>query len=161
MTGALKTAAGEKADAADPEIYRDSLVKLMRAHDNYGVWAKKADDEILQGFVLTKEQRRAIPTIGDPDEKVLWRLEIFHTAIAYAITRQSGLDATPLIKISGEGFGRALITVGRLVVVARTLRDVHRFGFESTDALVAAGEALVAQGIDVINRFPEVAGEGD
>lgn len=149
------------ADPDNPELYRGSLVTLMRAHDTYGVWAKKSDNEILQSFVLTKEMRRSIPIIGDPDEKVLWRIEIFYTAVAYALNRLTGLDAAPIMKISGEGFGRVLIVAGRLVVVSRTLRDVHRFGFESTDALAVAGEALVAEAVTVINRFPEVAHADD
>jgi probable nitrogen fixation protein len=154
------TAIAAKAND-DGDIYRESLVKLMRAHDSYGAWEKKSDEEILKGFVLTKEQRRAIPVIGEPDWKVLWRLEVFYTAVSYAITRRTGLDTTPIIKISGEGFGRVMLTVGRLVVLSRSLRDVHRFGFESTDALAAAGEAMVAEGIDVIERFPAVAYETD
>ena len=154
--------AAKAHDARDAEpIYRESLVKLMRAHDSYGVWEKKSDEEILQGFVLTREQRRAIPVIGEPDSKVLWRLEVFYTAVSYAITRRTGLDTTPIIKISGEGFGRVMITVGRLVVLSRSLRDVHRFGFDSTDALASAGEAMVAEGIDVIDRFPAVARDTD
>lgn len=157
MNEVLPAAAEASPDPAEPEIYRGSLITLMRAHDTYGVWTKKPDDALLQSFVLTKEQRRAIPTIGDPDAKVLWRLEIFYTAVGYAINRLTGLDATPIMKISGEGFGRVMITVGRLVVLSRTVRDVHRFGFASTDALASAGEALVAEGIAVINRFPEVA----
>jgi probable nitrogen fixation protein len=140
-------------------IYRESLVKLMRAHDAYGAWEKKSDEEILRGFVLTKEQRRAIPIIGEPDSKVLWRLEVFYTAVSFAVTRRTGLDATPIIKLSGEGFGRIVIVVGRLVVLSRALRDVHRFGFDSTDALTLAGEALVAESIDAIERFPAVAGD--
>jgi len=145
----------------DVDIYRESLVKLMRAHDSYGAWEKKSDEEILKGFVLTKEQRRAIPVIGEPDSKVLWRLEVFYTAVSYAITRRTGLDTTPIIKISGEGFGRVMLTVGRLVVLSRSVRDVHRFGFDSTDALASAGEAMVVEGIDVIERFPAVASETD
>ena len=157
MTEAMLAAATEPTDEAKSGLYRDSLIALMRAHDTYGVWSKKSDDEVLESFVLTKEKRRSIPIIGDPDEKVLWRLEIFYTAVAYAINRESRLDATPIMKISGEGFGRVLITAGRLVVLNRTLRDVHRFGFESIDALAAAGQALVADGVDIINRFSEVA----
>lgn len=141
---------------AEPK-YQDSLVKLMRAHDNYGVWEKKSDQDILQRFVLTKEQRRAIPVIGEPDPKVVWRLEVFYTAVSFTITRRTQLDATPIIKLSDEGFGRVIITVGRLVALSRTLRDVHRFGFESTAALAEAGEALVRESIENIERFPEVA----
>jgi probable nitrogen fixation protein len=156
---AVDAATAAKAhDDAEP-IYRESLVKLMRAHDTYGAWEKKSDEEILQGFVLTKEQRRAIPVIGEPDSKVLWRLEVFYTAVSFAITRRTGHDATPIIKISDEGFGRVVITVGRLVVLSRAVRDVHRFGFESTDALASAGEAMVAESIDLINRYPAVAGD--
>lgn len=154
---AIAAKANDNGDA-EP-IYRESLVKLMRAHDSFGAWEKKSDEEILQGFVLTKEQRRAIPVIGEPDSKVLWRLEVFYTAVSYAITRRTGLDTTPIIKISGEGFGRVMITVGRLVVLSRSLRDVHRFGFDSTDALASAGESMVAESIDAIERFPAVASE--
>jgi len=164
MTETNLATAASPNPASNPvsqEIFRESLVTLMRAHDNYGVWAKKSDEEILQTFVLTKEKRRSIPIIGDPDEKVLWRLEIFYTAVAFAINRLTHLNATPIMKISGEGFGRVLITAGWLVVLSRTLRDVHRFGFESTDALAAAGKALAAEGLDIINRFPEVANADD
>ncbi len=149
----------EAAAPGNERVYRDSLVKLMRAHDTFGVWEKKPDEEVLQGFVLTREQRRAIPVIGDPDPKVVWRLEVFYTAVGYAITRRTGLDATPVIKLSAEGFGRVVITVGRLLVLSRAVRDIHRFGFESTEALTAAGETLVAEAIEVIARRPEVAAE--
>lgn len=157
MTEVLPVAAEATAEPVEEGILRASLVTLMRAHDTYGAWARKSDDEILRSFVLTKEKRRSIPIIGDPDEKVLWRLEIFYTAVAFAINRLTRLDAAPIMKISGEGFGRVLITAGRLVVLSRTLRDVHRFGFESTDVLASAGDALVTECIDVIKCFPEVA----
>ena len=140
-------------------LYRESLIKLMRAHDSFGVWAKKSDEEVLLGFVLSKEQRRAIPTVGDPDSKVLWRLDVFYTAISYAVTRRTEIDATPVVKISNEGFGRAFVIAGRLVLLSRVLRDVHRFGFESTDALAAAGDAMVDECLNMIDRYPDVANE--
>jgi|APTNR8051073442_1049403.scaffolds.fasta_scaffold04781_6 probable nitrogen fixation protein len=157
MAANVTPAAKSVDDPDTASIYRTSLVTLMRAHDTYGVWEKKSDEEILQGFVLTKEQRRAIPIIGEPDAKVLWRLEVFYTAVSYAVTRRSGLDATPIIKLSGEGFGRVVITVGRLVVLSRAVRDVHRFGFDSTNALTLAGGTMVAESLDAIERFPAVA----
>ena len=148
----------------EPDVgatYRHSLVRLMRAHDTYGVWEKKSDEALLESFVLTKEGRRAIPVIGDPDPKVLWRIEVFHTAVGFAVTSRTGRDATPIIKISSEGFGRAIIIVGRLVVLNRVLRDVHRFGFESTQALVATGGSMVAECLDILERFPTVADSAD
>ena len=50
-----------------------------------------------------------------------------------------------------------LLTAGRLVVISRTLRDVHRFGFDDLAALAAAGGKLVDEAAAMIDRFPEVA----
>ena len=159
MAAGPALATAPPAEPAAAPIFRDSLVKLMRAHDTYGVWAGKSDDQILGAYVLTREQRRAMPAMGDPDPKVLWRIDVFYTAVGYAITRRTGLDATPIVKISAEGFGRVLITAGRLLVLSRVLRDVHRFGFDSMAALTTAGDTMVADAVDLIARFPAVAGE--
>jgi probable nitrogen fixation protein len=44
-----------------------------------------------------------------------------------------------------------------LVAFAKSLRDVHRFGFESFDELAAQGEKVVDQAVASIEQFPEVA----
>ena len=44
-----------------------TLVSLIRAEDTYGAWEGKSDDILLRPFILTKEERRLIPIIGDPD----------------------------------------------------------------------------------------------
>ncbi|TIP97553.1 MAG: NifX-associated nitrogen fixation protein [Mesorhizobium sp.] len=119
------------------------LVRLIRAQDSYGSWERKADAELLGDFIITKEQRRAIPIIGDPDPDVLWRLDMFYTAVGLAIEERCGLMASPMIELSHEGFGRVLFTAGRLVALSKTLRDVHRFGFETFRKLAEAGTKLV------------------
>jgi probable nitrogen fixation protein len=62
-----------------------------------------------------------------------------------------------MTKMSHEGFGRTVLTTGRLIVVNRYLRDVHRFGFPSLEKLAAAGNKLVKEGVDMIEKYPEVA----
>ena len=42
-------------------------------------------------------------------------------------------------------------------MVNKHLRDVHRFGFESFEKLVAEGEKLVAGACAMIEKFPEAA----
>ncbi|MCF6120315.1 MAG: NifX-associated nitrogen fixation protein [Mesorhizobium sp.] len=133
------------------------LVRLIRAQDSYGSWERKADAELLGDFIITKEQRRAIPIIGDPDPDVLWRLDKYYAAIGLAIEERCGLMASPMIQVSHEGFGRVLFTTGRLVILSKTLRDVHRFGFETLLKLATAGTKLVDDGIAVIEAFPHVA----
>jgi probable nitrogen fixation protein len=136
------------------------LVKQVRAQDSYGTWEGKSDQELLDPFILDKDKRRAIPIIGDPDPDVLWRVELFYTAIGLLIERRCGAVASPLMKMSSEGFGRMVLTCGRLVVINRTLRDVHRFGFPSLARLAEEGEKLTADALAWINRYPVVA-KGD
>lgn len=151
-----KTAANDDVDAmATP--FMKCLVRLMRAQDTYDAWEGRSDASILTDFIVTKEQRREIPIIGDPDPDVLWRLEIFYSAVGLAIEQETGIMASPMMKMSHEGFGRVLLTTGRLVVVLKTLRDVHRFGFENLSKLAEAGNKLVQDAVEMVGKFPDVA----
>ena len=134
-----------------------TLVRVVRAEDTFGVWERKSDAEILADFIVTKEQRRQIPIIGDPDPDVLGRVEKFYIAVGLDIERATGRMASPMMKMSHEGFGRVILSVGRLVVISKSLRDVHRFGFESFDKLAEAGEKLVDDAKKWIDAYPAVA----
>ncbi|MGE0082301.1 MAG: DUF269 domain-containing protein, partial [Thiohalomonadaceae bacterium] len=65
---------------------------------------------------------------------------------------------TPFVHISHEGFGRALIVVGKLVVMNRVLRDVHRFGFPSLSKMKDDADAILSVALNMIGRYSEVAG---
>ena len=136
------------------------LVKQIRAQDTHGTWDGKSDAKLLEPYILTAEQRRALPIMGDPDPDTLWRLDLFHNAIGLAIERATQCMVSPMTKMSHEGFGRTVLTAGRLIVVNRHLRDVHRFGFPSLAKLAEAGNKLVTQGISMIETYPEVAHYG-
>jgi probable nitrogen fixation protein len=145
----------EEALLADPFIRE--LVKQIRAQDTHGTWEGKSDAKLLEPYIITPEQRRAMPMMGDPDPETLWRLELFHNAVGLAIERATGCMVSPMMKMSHEGFGRAVLTAGRLIVVNRHLRDVHRFGYASLAKLAEAGNKLVAEGVGMVERFRDVA----
>ncbi|HET9701503.1 MAG TPA: NifX-associated nitrogen fixation protein [Burkholderiales bacterium] len=154
----MAEAAAVPAARAIPEsAFLRELVTQLRAQDGHGVWDGKPDAALLAPYVVTREQRRALPIIADPDPDILWRLELFYNALGIALERQTGLVAAPHLKFHHEGFGRVMLSVGRLVVLNRYLRDVHRFGFDSLEALAAEGERLLAEAGAMIRRFPEVA----
>jgi probable nitrogen fixation protein len=136
------------------------LIKQWRAQDTHGAWGGKSDETLLAPYIVTREQRREMPIIGDPDPETLWRLELFYNAVGLAIERRTGSIATPMMKMSHEGFGRMVLMAGRLVVINKHLRDVHRFGFESMEKLAAEGEKLVASGVEMIRQYPEVVNYG-
>lgn len=134
------------------------LVRQMRAIDPYGTYDSWPASKILDPFVLTKERLRELPLVGDPDEVVVARLTAFYNAIAAMIERECGLRASPVISLSHEGFGRAILIVGKLVVMDRTLRDVHRFGFPSVSRMKDEADKLLSVALEIIGAHPQVAG---
>ncbi len=156
----VETQALETASNPMDSVFVKELVKQWRAQDSYGAWEGKSDATLLEPYVLDKEKRREIPIIGDPDPETLWRLELFYNAVGLAIERATGIMVTPMMKMSHEGFGRMILSAGRLIVVNRHLRDVHRFGFPTMAKLAEEGEKLVAAGVEMIQKFPEVANYG-
>jgi probable nitrogen fixation protein len=148
-------------EADDPVLDSDfviEMVRQMRAIDAYGTYDDWSVNKILDPFVMNKERKREIPVIGDPDEVTLSRVKAFYNAIAAMIEKKSGLMAVPMLNLSHEGFGRAIITVGKLVVMDRTLRDVHRFGFPSLSKMKDEADKLLSVALEIIGKHSEVAG---
>jgi probable nitrogen fixation protein len=133
------------------------LIKLIRAQDTFGRREHKSDAAMLAPFVVDKAARKLISIIDDPGPEVMARVELFYNAAGLAIERQTGLIATPTIKLNHEGFGRAMLTTGRLVVYSKYHRDIHRFGFDTLAALAEAGDRMVDEAVGMIGRFPDVA----
>lgn len=150
--------ASDEAMLATPFIQQ--LIKQMRAQDTHGTWENKSDLQLLKPFIHTAEERRAIPIMGDPDPETLWHLEIFYNAIAVAIERETGQMVSPMMKMSHEGFGRMVLIAGRLIVVNKQLRDVHRFGFPSLAKLADAGGKFLTEAVTMIRTYPDVANYG-
>jgi len=148
-------------DLNDPvleTVFMQEMVKQMRAIDTYDTFEGMSDGEILDPFVLTKERKREIPVIGDPDEIVIARLKAFYNAISVLIEKECGQMAMPLLNLTHEGFGRALITVGKLVVHDRSLRDVHRFGFASLSKMKDEADKILSIALELVGEYSKVAG---
>ena len=139
-------------------VFIVEMDRQMRAIDSYGQYDKLSTVELLEPFVLTKEKKQEIPIIGDPDELVVARVKAFYNAISALIESECGLMAVPLINLTHEGFGRALITVGKLVVMDRTLRDVHRFGFPSLSKMKDEADKILSVALELIGEHSKVAG---
>lgn len=145
-----------KSTALGHPFIRQMVVQL-RAMDSYGTYDTWTDVDVIDPMILTKERRREIPVVGDPDDTTLSRVKAYYNALAQSIERETGLMAVPVINISHEGFGRALILVGKLVAFDKTLRDVHRFGFDSLEKLVEEGEKVIGKATALINEQRAVA----
>jgi probable nitrogen fixation protein len=138
--------------------FGQEMVRQMRAIDAYGTTDNQSAAEILEPFILTKEEKRELPIVGDPDEIVIARIKVFYNAIAALIEQECGLMAVPLVNLTHEGFGRVLINVVKLVVLDRSLRDVHRFGFASLGKMKDEADKYLSVAIELVGEHSDVAG---
>jgi probable nitrogen fixation protein len=156
----MSTAAALAFPEDDPLLGADfvqEIVKQLRAMDTYDTYDGWSVAKIIDPIILTKARKREIPIVGDPDDTTVARVKAFYNSIATLIEKRTGLMAVPVINLTHEGFGRAFITCGKLVVADKTLRDVHRFGFESLDKLNQQGEEFISKAIALIEKYREVA----
>ncbi|HEX4937199.1 MAG TPA: NifX-associated nitrogen fixation protein [Candidatus Kapabacteria bacterium] len=156
MSEAQLEVISEGAAALQHPFVKQMAVQL-RAMDSYGTYDTWTDARVLDPLVLTKERRRQIPVVGDPDETTISRVKAYYNALAQTVERETGLLAVPVINLTHEGFGRALILVGKLVALDKTLRDVHRFGFDSLEKMVEESEKLLSKAVGLINEHRTVA----
>jgi probable nitrogen fixation protein len=161
LSHAEPTPQAELNSSADADAlatpFLQALVRLVRAQDTFGAFAKRSDAQMLAGFIVTKEQRRAAAALCKADPDLLWRIEQYYGAIGLVVEQETGLVASPMLNIHQEGFGRVILTAGKLVVLSKHLRDAQRFGFETLSALAAEGAKQVAAAVATIRQFPEVA----
>jgi probable nitrogen fixation protein len=153
----MTTAVAERDPIFETDFIKEML-RQLRALDSYGTWDGQPAEAILAPLVLTKERKAEIPLIGDPDEETLARVKAFYNAIAVLIEKECGMMAVPLVHLTHEGFGRVLISVGKLIVMDRTLRDVHRFGFESLSKANTEADKYLSVALEIVGKYPEVAG---
>jgi probable nitrogen fixation protein len=157
-------AVAEKSEAGAQSpmdsVFIKELVKQWRAQDSYGAWEGKSDEQLLDPYILDKAKRAEIPIIGDPDPETLWRMELYYSAIGLSIERATKIMVSPMMKMSHEGFGRQVLIAGRLIVLNKQLRDVHRFGFPTMEKLAEEGEKAISAAVEMIQKFPDVANYG-
>jgi probable nitrogen fixation protein len=138
------------------DIVQD-LIKQLRAIDTYDTYDGWSSARVVDPIVLTKERKREIPIIGDPDGLTIARLKAYYNSLASLIEKRSGLMAAPIVHLTHEGFGRALIMVGKLVVVDKVLRDTHRFGFASLEDMAEKSDKTIAKALELIEKYNNAA----
>ncbi|ARV60576.1 hypothetical protein BZZ01_19850 [Nostocales cyanobacterium HT-58-2] len=133
-----------------------AIIQQFRGQDTYGTYRNWSDELLLKPFIVSKQKKREIPVEGEVDLVTQARIMAFYRAVAACIEKETGLLSQVVIDLSHEGFGWALVFSGRLLLVAKTLRDAHRFGFDSLEKLAEEGEKFVQSGVSLAQRFPEV-----
>ncbi len=137
--------------------FTKEIVRQLRALDTHGEKDREPPEKLLEPFLMTKERQREIPVSCDADEEVIERVKTYYNAIASLIERATGLMPVPIVNLHHEGFGRVLITAGKLVVFEKTVRDVQRFGFPSLETMQEEAGTIVTKALALIEKYREVA----
>lgn len=147
-------------DCDDQLLQTDFIIELLRqlqAQDTYGKKEKVGNCELLNAFILTKEQKKSLPLVANIDDATRANIHAFYNALAVLVEKECGHLASVSITLSEEGFGRILIIVGRLVVLDRVVREAHKFGFASLAAIKTESDKLLNGAQSLVSAYPQVA----
>ena len=143
------------ATDASPRADDSFLAELLRlVRIEAGANGAEDDFDLLAPFL----GHAAADDGGEPDPDVFWRIELFYRAVGATVGRRTDARCQPMLRLHQDGGGRVVLVAGRLAALNAELRDARRFGFESIDALAAAGERLVSEASALILRHPDLAG---
>lgn len=129
-------------------LFIETLIGQVRALDQFGTWANKADEDILtEKYVKTKEELKDIPVIADIDEMQIQDIRLIFQAIALAFEKKTGVMCSVVMEMSHEGFGRAVVIADKIVIVNKFFKDAHRYSFRTYEKMTEEGEKMLANAI--------------
>lgn len=143
---------GTAARGPEGGSFLEHLVHALRDADE-GLDRSTSDFEVLGPLVA----HPGVTPRGAVDPEVFWRIEAFFRAVGAGIEARTGVRCVPMLRMRREGHGTVIVIAGRLVAVSRWFQEASAFHFDSLDALAAAGERLVREGVEMVERYPEVA----
>jgi probable nitrogen fixation protein len=133
-----------------------AIAQQTRGQDTYGVYRSWSDELLLKPYVVSKQKKREIPIDGDVEPMTLSRIMAFYRAVAACVEKETGLLSQVVVNINHEGFGWILVFAGHLLLVRKSMRDAHRFGFDSLEKVAQEGDNFVTKAVELAKRFPEV-----
>ncbi len=135
-------------------LFIETLIGQVRALDQFGTWANKADEDILtEKYVKTKEELKEIPVIADIDEMQIQDIRLIFQAIALAFEKKTGIMCSVIMEMSHEGFGRAVVVADKIVIVNKFFKDAHRYSFRTYDKLVGEGEKMLSNSMKIYDEY--------
>lgn len=140
------------------DIFTETLIGQVRALDQFGTWANKSSEDILkEKYVRTKEDLKNIPVIADIDEMQIQDIRLIFQAIALAFEQKTGVMCSVVMEMSHEGFGRAVVIANKVVITNKFFKDAHRYSFRTYEDLVASGNKMLDDAIEIYNKYQAVA----
>ncbi|WP_223070349.1 DUF269 domain-containing protein [Paenibacillus caui] len=109
-----------------------SLCQILDAYDYFGKGsALSGDEKIARLALFTKEEKQALGMDCTPSPKLRQQVENVFQALALTLEAETNCLVQSMVDMNSEGFGRAIVSSGRLILISTTLRAGLRFPFTS------------------------------
>lgn len=138
--------------------FNRSLCQMIDAYDYFGKGSGLSEeDKIARLLLFTPEEKQALSQDCTPNSKL--RLQVEHVFQAMAVTLEVETERLmqSMVEMNGEGFGRAIVSSGRLILSSVTLRAGLRFPFTSAAKLEKFALNQMREALDWLGRHQEVA----
>lgn len=138
------------------KLFFECLVEQWRAVDQWGSWENKPDDYIINlKYIKTPEEMKEIPLIADIDDRTLMNIRIFIQSIAQAVEKKEGIFTSVVVDINKEGFGRALVLSGNVILLEKVYREAHRFAFPDVEKLLKTGAKMLDTALENLIKLKD------
>lgn len=136
------------------DLFMKTLIGQVRALDQFGTWANKSDEDLLQEkYVKSKEDLKNIPIIADIDEMQIQDIKLIYQAVALAFEMKTGVMCSVVMEMSHEGFGRVVVIADKIVIANKFFKDAHRFSFRTYEKLEDEGEKLLTNALKIYDQY--------
>lgn len=126
------TLSSEGRDLELLQEFRRSLCHIADAYDYFGRDSMLGEAAKIEKLILfTKEEKLALGQDCTPSPKLHRQVEIVFQALALTLEAMTGCLMQSMVDMNHEGFGRAIVSSGRLILASTTLRAGLRFPFTS------------------------------
>jgi probable nitrogen fixation protein len=158
--GALKhhnRGSDKESDKDTVEAFIRRLCNLLETDDFFGRYASlSAQEKIARLFLASPEDKNQSDFNCAVSPKVRLQVPLLFQAVAGVMEEKSGALIQSSAEINGEGFGRALLYTGRIILVLKSLRAGFPFPFTSEDKAVRYGVACVEEGLAFLEKYTEM-----
>ncbi|MDQ0194635.1 DUF269 domain-containing protein [Paenibacillus wynnii] len=141
-------------DQATVEAFTRRLCNLLDTEDFFGRHAELSKQEKIERLFLASTEDKSQSDFNCAvSPKVRLQVPLLFQAVAGVMEEKSGAIIQSAAEINGEGFGRALLYSGRIILVIKSLRAGFPFPFTSQEKAIRYGVSCVEEGLAFLEKY--------
>ncbi|MNH99020.1 hypothetical protein D3C73_517740 [compost metagenome] len=138
-------------------IFNRSLSRILDAYDYFEKGSGLSTEEkIAQLSLFTAEEKIAVGADCTPSPKLRKQVENVFQALALTLEIETNGLVQSMVDMNSEGFGRAVVSSGRLILISTTLRAGLRFPFTSRSKLERFALNSLREALEWHNKHSEL-----